>query len=54
MLKVLLISSLSPPLSLSLSFWDKVRIAYHSSNANNYFSNPTQRSDDIHLQEGKE
>ncbi|OWK04450.1 hypothetical protein Celaphus_00016366, partial [Cervus elaphus hippelaphus] len=31
-----------------------VRIAYHSSNANNYFSSPTQRSDDIHLQEGKE
>ncbi|XP_072630362.1 fibrocystin-L isoform X3 [Canis lupus baileyi] len=33
---------------------DKVRIAYHSSNANNYFSSPTQRSDDIHLQKGKE
>ncbi|XP_012578380.1 PREDICTED: fibrocystin-L [Condylura cristata] len=33
---------------------DKVRIAYHSSNANNYFSNPTQRSEDIHLQQGKE
>ncbi|KAF3822699.1 hypothetical protein GH733_008073, partial [Mirounga leonina] len=33
---------------------DKVRIAYHSSNANGYFSSPTQRSDDIHLQKGKE
>uniref|UniRef100_A0A8C6RMA5 Fibrocystin-L n=1 Tax=Nannospalax galili TaxID=1026970 RepID=A0A8C6RMA5_NANGA len=33
---------------------DKVRIAYHSANANSYFSNPTQRSDDIHLQKGKE
>ncbi|XP_041625547.1 fibrocystin-L isoform X2 [Vulpes lagopus] len=33
---------------------DKVRIAYHSSNANSYFSSPTQRSDDIHLQKGKE
>ncbi|XP_004431348.1 PREDICTED: fibrocystin-L [Ceratotherium simum simum] len=33
---------------------DKVKIAYHSSNANSYFSNPTQRSDDIHLQKGKE
>ncbi|XP_054983665.1 fibrocystin-L [Sorex araneus] len=33
---------------------DKVKIAYHSSNANNYFSSPTQSSDDIHLQKGKE
>nr|XP_010954142.1 fibrocystin-L isoform X1 [Camelus bactrianus] len=33
---------------------DKMRIAYHSSNANSYFSSPTQRSDDIHLQKGKE
>ncbi|ELK37593.1 Fibrocystin-L [Myotis davidii] len=33
---------------------DKIRIAYHSSNANSYFSSPTQRSDDIHLQKGKE
>ncbi|XP_032616164.1 fibrocystin-L [Hylobates moloch] len=33
---------------------DKVRIAYHSANANSYFSSPTQRSDDIHLQKGKE
>ncbi|XP_007188845.2 fibrocystin-L isoform X1 [Balaenoptera acutorostrata] len=33
---------------------DKVRIAYHSSNANSYFSSPTQRSDDIHLRKGKE
>ncbi|XP_045661731.1 fibrocystin-L isoform X1 [Ursus americanus] len=33
---------------------DKVRIAYHSSNANDYFSSPTQRSDEIHLQKGKE
>ncbi|XP_073925166.1 fibrocystin-L isoform X4 [Castor canadensis] len=32
---------------------DKVRIAYHSANANSYFSSPTQRSDDIHLQKGK-
>ncbi|KAK1331988.1 LOW QUALITY PROTEIN: hypothetical protein QTO34_007665 [Cnephaeus nilssonii] len=31
-----------------------IRIAYHSSNANSYFSSPTQRSDDIHLQKGKE
>ncbi|KAM7075196.1 fibrocystin-L isoform 15-T17 [Molossus nigricans] len=33
---------------------DKMRIAYHSSSANSYFSSPTQRSDDIHLQKGKE
>ncbi|ELK08600.1 Fibrocystin-L [Pteropus alecto] len=33
---------------------DKVKIAYHSSNANSYFSSPTQRSDDIPLQKGKE
>nr|XP_023401443.1 fibrocystin-L [Loxodonta africana] len=33
---------------------DKVRIAYHSANANSYFSSPTQRSDEIHLQKGKE
>uniref|UniRef100_A0A8C8ZFE9 Fibrocystin-L n=1 Tax=Prolemur simus TaxID=1328070 RepID=A0A8C8ZFE9_PROSS len=33
---------------------DKVRIAYHSANANSYFSSPTQRSDGIHLQKGKE
>ncbi|XP_063113704.1 fibrocystin-L isoform X1 [Cavia porcellus] len=33
---------------------DKVKIAYHSANANSYFSSPTQRSDDIHLQKGKE
>nr|XP_058131903.1 fibrocystin-L isoform X2 [Dasypus novemcinctus] len=33
---------------------DKVRIAYHSANANNYFSSHTQRSDEIHLQRGKE
>uniref|UniRef100_A0A8D0SJH6 Fibrocystin-L n=1 Tax=Sus scrofa TaxID=9823 RepID=A0A8D0SJH6_PIG len=33
---------------------DKVRIAYHSFNANSYFSSPTQRSDDIHLQKGNE
>ncbi|XP_066121905.1 fibrocystin-L [Saccopteryx bilineata] len=33
---------------------DKVRIAHHSSSANSYFSSPTQRSDDIHLQKGKE
>ncbi|XP_077023612.1 fibrocystin-L [Tamandua tetradactyla] len=33
---------------------DKVRIAYHSENANSYFSSPTQRSDDIRLQRGKE
>ncbi|XP_045037491.2 fibrocystin-L [Desmodus rotundus] len=33
---------------------DKIRIAYHSSNANGYFSSPTQRSNDIHLQKGKE
>ncbi|XP_036732330.2 LOW QUALITY PROTEIN: fibrocystin-L [Manis pentadactyla] len=33
---------------------DKVRIAYHSSTANSYFSSPTQRSDEIHLQKGKE
>ncbi|XP_053415184.1 fibrocystin-L isoform X2 [Nycticebus coucang] len=33
---------------------DKVRIAYHSANANSYFLSPTQRSDAIHLQKGKE
>ncbi|XP_045717230.1 fibrocystin-L [Phyllostomus hastatus] len=33
---------------------DKIRIAYHSSNANSYFSSPMQRSNDIHLQKGKE
>ncbi|XP_075406661.1 fibrocystin-L [Tenrec ecaudatus] len=33
---------------------DKVRVAYHSANANSYFSSPTQRSDEIHLQKGKE
>ncbi|KAM5281038.1 fibrocystin-L [Ctenodactylus gundi] len=33
---------------------DKIRIAYYSANANSYFSSPTQRSDDIHLQKGKE
>ncbi|XP_036904303.1 fibrocystin-L isoform X2 [Sturnira hondurensis] len=33
---------------------DKTRIAYHSSNANSYFSSPTQRSNDVHLQKGKE
>ncbi|XP_051699933.2 fibrocystin-L isoform X2 [Oryctolagus cuniculus] len=33
---------------------DKVRIAYHSANANSYFSSPTQRSDDIYLQKGRE
>ncbi|KAK2095397.1 Fibrocystin-L [Saguinus oedipus] len=33
---------------------DKVRIAYHSAYANSYFSSPAQRSDDIHLQKGKE
>ncbi|KFO35224.1 Fibrocystin-L [Fukomys damarensis] len=33
---------------------DKVRIAHHTANANSYFSSPTQRSDDIHLQKGKE
>ncbi|XP_004640150.1 fibrocystin-L [Octodon degus] len=33
---------------------DKVKIAYHSTNANSYFSSPTQRSDDVHLQKGKE
>ncbi|XP_058524528.1 fibrocystin-L isoform X1 [Ochotona princeps] len=33
---------------------DKERIAYHSGNANSYFSSPTQRSNDIYLQKGKE
>nr|XP_045000409.1 fibrocystin-L [Jaculus jaculus] len=33
---------------------DKEKVAYHSANANSYFSSPTQRSDDIHLQKGKE
>ncbi|CAO2602354.1 Pkhd1l1 [Lemmus lemmus] len=32
---------------------DKVKIAYHSANANSYFSSSTQRSDEIHLQKGK-
>ncbi|KAK2491307.1 hypothetical protein MC885_014321, partial [Smutsia gigantea] len=32
----------------------EVRIAYHSSTANSYFSSPTQRSDEILLQKGKE
>ncbi|KAL1767893.1 fibrocystin-L isoform X2 [Sigmodon hispidus] len=36
-----------------LSFWDKVKIAYHSANANSYFSSSTQRSDEIYLQKGK-
>nr|XP_034372677.1 fibrocystin-L [Arvicanthis niloticus] len=33
---------------------DKVKIAYYSGSANTYFSNSTQRSDEIHLQKGKE
>uniref|UniRef100_E9PSK6 PKHD1 like 1 n=1 Tax=Rattus norvegicus TaxID=10116 RepID=E9PSK6_RAT len=33
---------------------DKVRIAYYSRNANTYFSSSTQKSDEIHLQKGKE
>uniref|UniRef100_A0A6I8PBB8 PKHD1 like 1 n=1 Tax=Ornithorhynchus anatinus TaxID=9258 RepID=A0A6I8PBB8_ORNAN len=33
---------------------DKVKIAYHSSYANSYFSSNTQRSDVFHLQKGKE
>lgn len=36
-----------------LSFWDKVKIAHHSANANSYFSSSTQSSDEIHLQKGK-
>ncbi|XP_013209363.1 fibrocystin-L [Microtus ochrogaster] len=32
---------------------DKVKIAYHSANANSYFSSSTQKSDEIHLQKGK-
>uniref|UniRef100_A0A7N4NVE6 Fibrocystin-L n=1 Tax=Sarcophilus harrisii TaxID=9305 RepID=A0A7N4NVE6_SARHA len=33
---------------------EKVKIAYHSSYANSYFSSPTQRSDVFQLQKGKE